>query len=101
MAQKVETELSAFAESGSQNIEGQFVMPVGEIEILPIRLKNLCPACHGPNSKGTPVCFDGNFQIKTLLKGPQTISSRDLQDKRLFVHNEIKDPKVFVILWIF
>ena len=104
MTQKVETELSAFTGSRSQNIEGQFVGDVGKIELLPIRLRNLCPACFGPNSKRTPVCFDGNFQIKTLKVNngrTETISERDHRDKRLFVHNEIKDPKVFVILWIF
>jgi len=95
MAEKIETELSTFAESRSHNIQGQFDNDA-TITLGPTRLNRLCPACNNGKSERTAVCFDGNFQIKTLKRPghrTQEVSKRDLRDRRLFIHDLIPDDR--------
>jgi rubredoxin len=57
----------------------------GHLEPLP--LQRLCPVCFAAGVKTLFLCFDGNFQLRTLKPrgGLRLIESRDLQDCRLFV----------------
>jgi hypothetical protein len=70
-------------------------------ELSPIPLKDLCPVCFGnPESEYACICFDGNFQLKTLKSKAKTTndinkqSQRDLRDKRLFVDNELPSSTI-------
>jgi hypothetical protein len=54
----------------------------------PIAMKRLCPICFAPGREAAHICFDGNFQLKTLgtkREKREGLSSRDSRDKRLFV----------------
>ena len=67
---------------------------VDDIELPPIPMKDLCPICFtdGDGSNPAFLCFDGNFQLTTLgtkLEKRDGISLQDLNDKRLFIEDEI------------
>jgi hypothetical protein len=57
----------------------------GHLEPLP--LHRLCPVCFAAGVKTLFLCFDGNFQLRTVIPrgGLRLIESRDMFDCRLFV----------------
>jgi hypothetical protein len=57
----------------------------GHLEPLP--LHRLCPVCFAAGVKTLFLCFDSNFQLRTVIPrgGLRLIESRDMFDCRLFV----------------
>ena len=51
--------------------------------IPPLSLSHLCPVCFGGDADTAFLCFDGNFQVKTI--GSDLINDRDHRDSRIFV----------------
>jgi hypothetical protein len=87
--------------SESENLSMPSTNSKDELEDLPpVALSKLCPICFGSSeNESACICFDGNFQLKTLKpKGKAAklnqLSARDLHDKRLFVDIDAKAPMI-------
>lgn len=102
VTEKIEAELFAFAESKSQNVKRLFESRTQDtLALPPIPLRRLCPPCYGPHSILSLVCFDANFQNRTVKgKGEngQAILECDLRDERLRVSLDGEATKVHLLL---
>jgi hypothetical protein len=89
---KAEKELSTYASPDAQSTNEVSSANLDEIQLNPVPLRNLCPICFGKDSKRAHICFDGNFQLKTLKprgEGSAELTDRDKRDKRLFVDAQL------------
>jgi hypothetical protein len=54
----------------------------------PVPLRELCPVCFAAGADPLHICFDGNFQLKTMGTSVELrdgLVPRDTRDNRLFV----------------
>lgn len=89
--------------SESENLSVSSTNTKDELKDLPpVALSKLCPICFGSSeNESACICFDGNFQLKTLKpKGKAAklnqLSARDFHDKRLFIDIDPKAPVIEV-----
>jgi hypothetical protein len=89
------------AEEGNDATEeGNNPAGLEPLRLEPLPLHRLCPVCFAAGVKTLFLCFDGNFQLRTLIPrgGPRLIELRDLFNCQLFVDKTPTDDggeKVF------